>query len=136
MLHCLRLQCVPIFLRLLEAAARMVRECPCTAPKGCPSCVQALECGSYNTVLDKAGALVVLEHVLAAEQQRAKAAGGGGGCGLQEEKQAAAGAKSKPGGGAGGAGGVQRTEAGVAAAAHVGGCAGCACHVHMHGAGR
>jgi DEAD/DEAH box helicase domain-containing protein len=45
----------------VEDAARLLRRCPCSA--GCPSCVQSPKCGNLNDMLDKAGALVLLERM-------------------------------------------------------------------------
>ncbi len=42
---------------LLEATADNIAKCPCET--GCPSCVQAPDCGSGNEPLDKAGALLL-----------------------------------------------------------------------------
>ncbi|GIL86775.1 hypothetical protein Vretifemale_15010 [Volvox reticuliferus] len=61
----------PLFPALLERAHRLVSECSCHYAKGCPQCVQHLECRNYNAVLNKAAAEVVLRHVL--EQERAHA---------------------------------------------------------------
>jgi DEAD/DEAH box helicase domain-containing protein len=47
----------------VEDAVRLLRHCPCTA--GCPSCVQSPKCGNLNEMLDKAGALTLLERMLA-----------------------------------------------------------------------
>ena len=47
-----------------EDTARMLRHCPCTA--GCPSCVQSPKCGNLNDMLDKGGALTLLDRMLAA----------------------------------------------------------------------
>ncbi|GIL51561.1 hypothetical protein Vafri_7530, partial [Volvox africanus] len=61
----------PLFPALLERAHRLVSECSCPYAKGCPQCVQHLECRNYNAVLSKTAAEVVLRHVL--EQERAHA---------------------------------------------------------------
>jgi DEAD/DEAH box helicase domain-containing protein len=43
--------------------AKLLRGCPCD--HGCPSCVQSPKCGNLNEPLDKAGALTLLERMLA-----------------------------------------------------------------------
>ncbi len=47
----------------LGATAAAIEACEC--PKGCPSCVQSPKCGNGNDPLDKAGAVLVLQLVLA-----------------------------------------------------------------------
>ncbi|OJZ75807.1 DEAD/DEAH box helicase [Mycobacterium paraffinicum] len=47
----------------LSATAAAIEACEC--PRGCPSCVQSPKCGNGNDPLDKAGAVRVLELVLA-----------------------------------------------------------------------
>src|SRR5690606_32561214 len=49
--------------RWLSAAAEAIRSCTCR--QGCPSCVQSPKCGNGNVPLDKAGAVRVLDAVLA-----------------------------------------------------------------------
>ena len=52
------------FEELCEDAHRLIKGCSCRA--GCPSCVQSPKCGNLNEPLSKAGALLVLEALLAA----------------------------------------------------------------------
>jgi DEAD/DEAH box helicase domain-containing protein len=47
----------------VEDTAKMIAGCPCTV--GCPSCVQSPKCGNLNDMLDKGGALTLLERMLA-----------------------------------------------------------------------
>jgi DEAD/DEAH box helicase domain-containing protein len=47
----------------VEDTARLLERCPCAA--GCPSCVQSPKCGNLNEPLDKAGAHLLLERMLA-----------------------------------------------------------------------
>ena len=47
----------------VEDTARMLAGCPCA--EGCPSCVQSPKCGNLNVYLDKAGALTLLQRMLA-----------------------------------------------------------------------
>jgi DEAD/DEAH box helicase domain-containing protein len=49
----------------LSATRDAIAACEC--PAGCPSCVQSPKCGNGNDPLDKAGAIVVLDAVLAHE---------------------------------------------------------------------
>jgi DEAD/DEAH box helicase domain-containing protein len=53
------------FEELCRDAHRLIAECPCKS--GCPSCVQSPKCGNLNEPLSKAGALVVLNGMLAAQ---------------------------------------------------------------------
>lgn len=46
----------------LNATIETIQACGC--PQGCPSCVQSPHCGSGNDPLDKAGAIIVLQHVV------------------------------------------------------------------------
>ncbi|WP_127781808.1 DEAD/DEAH box helicase [Rhodococcus sp. X156] len=50
--------------RWLQATRDAIAACECTS--GCPSCVQSPKCGNGNDPLDKAGAVRVLDAVLAA----------------------------------------------------------------------
>jgi DEAD/DEAH box helicase domain-containing protein len=52
------------FEELCEDARRLIAGCPCQS--GCPSCVQSPKCGNLNEPLHKAGALALLEGLLAA----------------------------------------------------------------------
>jgi DEAD/DEAH box helicase domain-containing protein len=47
----------------VEDTAKMLDGCPCES--GCPSCVQSPKCGNLNEPLDKAGALELLNRMLA-----------------------------------------------------------------------
>eukprot|EP00216_Chloropicon_sp_CCMP2111_P004809 CAMPEP_0198238392 /NCGR_PEP_ID=MMETSP1446-20131203/4032_1 /TAXON_ID=1461542 ORGANISM="Unidentified sp, Strain CCMP2111" /NCGR_SAMPLE_ID=MMETSP1446 /ASSEMBLY_ACC=CAM_ASM_001112 /LENGTH=1212 /DNA_ID=CAMNT_0043920785 /DNA_START=261 /DNA_END=3899 /DNA_ORIENTATION=- len=61
-------QVQPLFGNLLRAAQTLVQECPCTEPTGCPSCVHSGDCDEYNDALDKAGALIIFQAIIDAEE--------------------------------------------------------------------
>jgi hypothetical protein len=42
-----RPQATPLFPELLQRAINLVEECPCSYQRGCPACVQHLECKNY-----------------------------------------------------------------------------------------
>src|SRR4029077_17506613 len=52
-----------VFEQLCRDANRLIRERTCAG--GCPSCVQSPKCGNLNEPLSKAGALLLLESMLA-----------------------------------------------------------------------
>ncbi len=60
------------FEELCEDARRLIAGCPCAS--GCPSCVQSPKCGNLNEPLHKAGALALLERLLANAALNAAAA--------------------------------------------------------------
>jgi DEAD/DEAH box helicase domain-containing protein len=61
------------FEELCEDARRLIVGCPCAS--GCPSCVQSPKCGNLNEPLHKAGALALLERLLAADAALTAAGG-------------------------------------------------------------
>jgi DEAD/DEAH box helicase domain-containing protein len=58
------------FEELCGDAHRLISECPCTNPGGCPSCVQSPKCGNLNEPLSKAGAGMMLEELLLEQKSR------------------------------------------------------------------
>jgi hypothetical protein len=64
----------PLFPLLLRRALALVERCDCSSDaeaeaegKGCPRCVQHQDCRSYNTVLNKRGAALLLRAVIERE---------------------------------------------------------------------
>jgi Domain of unknown function (DUF1998) len=62
---------------LLRAALALLRDCACK--RGCPACIQSFGCSNYNALLDKAGAMVILEGIV--EAMDVSGVGGGGAAG-------------------------------------------------------
>jgi ATP-dependent helicase YprA (DUF1998 family) len=52
---------------VIEKAYKLAKECDCLA--GCPSCLHYARCSEYNEVLDKRGALLILESLVEASHQ-------------------------------------------------------------------
>ena len=48
---------------LIRAALDLIQRCPCRSRVGCPSCVLDANCGEFNDVMDKKGALYILQVV-------------------------------------------------------------------------
>jgi len=59
-----------VFESWVEDTAKLLAGCPCD--HGCPSCVQSPKCGNLNEPLDKAGALELLENMLAVDSAAAR----------------------------------------------------------------
>jgi DEAD/DEAH box helicase domain-containing protein len=59
-----------VFEGWVEDTAKLLAGCPCD--HGCPSCVQSPKCGNLNEPLDKAGALGLLENMLAVDSAIAR----------------------------------------------------------------
>ena len=59
-----------VFESWVEDTAKLLAGCPCD--HGCPSCVQSPKCGNLNEPLDKAGALELLENMLAVDSAIAR----------------------------------------------------------------
>ncbi len=53
----------------LQKTLRLVEECPCTEPDGCPSCIQSPKCGSGNRPLDKQGTIALFRRWLSEAEQ-------------------------------------------------------------------
>ncbi|WIA12038.1 hypothetical protein OEZ85_012117 [Tetradesmus obliquus] len=69
-------QATPLFPELLQQALELVQRCACRYVKGCPCCAQHLDCKNYNAVLNKAGAVLVLQAALEQEAAVAEARAG------------------------------------------------------------
>ena len=63
------LQATPLFSVLLEKALELIQNCNCKPASGCPACVQHMDCGEYNAVLNKFSAIIVLQCTLEAEAE-------------------------------------------------------------------
>jgi DEAD/DEAH box helicase domain-containing protein len=57
-----------VFEGWVDDTAKLLEGCPCQS--GCPSCVQSPKCGNLNEPLDKAGALGLLQRMLAVDSAR------------------------------------------------------------------
>ena len=66
---CFPMQACPLFGPLMQRALELIKDCKCTSDSGCPACVQHTDCGEYNAVLSKQAGIIVLECVLAAEEE-------------------------------------------------------------------
>jgi len=80
----LAVQATPLLGELLQRALSLVEGCPCTLSKGCPRCVQHLDCKNYNAVLSKQAAVLVLREALRQEGLLLQGQQGQGG---QQEEQ-------------------------------------------------
>jgi hypothetical protein len=61
-------QATPLLPELLRRALALVEACPCGYAKGCPRCVQHLDCKNYNAVLCKKAAVHVLKAAIEQEE--------------------------------------------------------------------
>ncbi|KAK9842388.1 hypothetical protein WJX84_006352, partial [Apatococcus fuscideae] len=62
-------QACPLFGPLMQRALEVIKDCKCISDSGCPACIQHTDCGEYNAVLSKQAGIIVLECVLAAEEE-------------------------------------------------------------------
>ncbi|KAL6182984.1 hypothetical protein ACLB2K_044395 [Fragaria x ananassa] len=63
---CVQIQ--PIFMELLATALELLTSCHCGEYDGCPNCVQSFFCRSYNEVLHKDAAIMIIKGVLDANK--------------------------------------------------------------------
>ena len=69
LVFCFGMQACPLFGPLMQRALEVIKDCKCTSDSGCPACIQHTDCGEYNAVLSKQAGIIVLECVLAAEEE-------------------------------------------------------------------
>ncbi len=45
----------------MRKGIELIQACKCTAPTGCPGCIQHTTCNQYNAVLNKEAGIIVLQ---------------------------------------------------------------------------